>query len=107
MPIGAFTAARHMSFDDSWLAAGSGALTYRDIEAGQDFMPQAVHCDSSSDGTENTNGIAKIDCILSGENDEHRKVYTIHLHTPVGLAVRKVWAGAGTTARGISLLSEI
>lgn len=106
MPAGAFSAARHLSFSDDWLVAGTGALDFKDLRDDMDFRPQAITVDSSSNSTENSDGYATVDGILFGENDSFRRQWKIPLRQPVGLAIRKVWAGAGTTARGISLLTE-
>ena len=105
MPQGAFGAARSFSFDDAWLATGVGHVDFKDLRGGQDFRPQAVRIDYSTDDTQETAGYAVIDGVLYGENDSFRKTRRIPIRTPVGLAFRKIWA-TGTTARGIEILSE-
>lgn len=106
MPRGAFTAGRHISYSDTWLNTGAGAIDFKTLATGQDFRPQAVYCDSSSNVTENTAGYATIRGILFGENDEFVDTYRVDIRRPVGLAFRKIWAN-GTTARGLKLISEI
>lgn len=106
MPRGAFTAGRHISFDDAWLAAGVGSIDFMTLRNGQDFRPQAVYVNNSSVVLEETAGYATIRGILHGENDAFVDTYRIDIRRPVGLAFRKIWAN-GTTARGIRLLSEI
>jgi hypothetical protein len=94
-----------MSFTDAWLAAGIGHKDFKDLRGDQDFRPQAVRADSSSDAGQETAGYCVIDGTLYGENDSFRKTRRIPTRTPVGLAFRKVWA-AGTTARGLEILTE-
>jgi hypothetical protein len=106
MPRGAFTAGRHISFDDTWLVAGVGSVDFMTLRNGQDFRPQAVYVSNSSVALEETAGYAIIRGILSGENDAFVDSYRVDTRRPVGLAFRKIWA-AGTSARGIKLLSEI
>lgn len=105
MPAGSFSAARHLEFSDGWLNSGTGSVDFKDLRGDQDFRPQAVMVNSSTDVDETTAGYATIDGILFGENDSFRRLWTVDLRRPVGLAIRKVWA-AGTTARGILLLTE-
>lgn len=106
MPKGAFSASRHLSFDDAWLNAGSGSVDFKDLADGQDFRPQAVIVNASTASAENNAGYAVIDGILYGENDSFRRKWPVELRRPVGLAIRKIWA-EGTTARGIAILSEV
>jgi hypothetical protein len=105
MPAGAFSAARHLAFDDDWLNTGVGSMDFKDLRGDMDFRPQAVIVNSSSNSTQNTDGYAVIDGILFGENDSFRRLWPVELRRPVGLAFRKIWA-AGTTARGIAILTE-
>jgi hypothetical protein len=106
MPRGAFTAGRHISFDDTWLTAGVGSIDFMTLRNGQDFRPQAIYVNNSSNATEETAGYATIRGILHSENDTFVDTYRVDVRRPVGLAFRKIWA-TGTTARGIKLLSEI
>lgn len=106
MPRGAFTAGRHISFSDTWLAAGVGAMDFKTLENGQDFRPQAIYVNSSSNAAEETAGYATVRGILFGENDTFVDSYRVDIRRPVGLAFRKIWA-TGTTARGLKLISEI
>lgn len=116
MPRGAFTGARHVSFDDTWLAAGTGVKTYMDLPYGDgtqlvstnraDFRPQGIIVNSSSDATQQTFGYAMIRGYLWGENDQFADTYRVPLGVPVGLAFRAIYA-AGTTARGIKLFEEV
>lgn len=105
MPSGAFSAARHLDFDDAWLNAGVGSMDFKDLRGDQDFRPQAVIVNASTELAQNTAGYAVIDGILFGENDSFRRKWPVDLRRPVGLAFRKIWA-AGTTARGIAILTE-
>jgi hypothetical protein len=105
MPHGAFSAARHFDFDDTWLNGGTGSVDFKDLRGYQDFRPQAVLVNSSTSATQNTAGYAVIDGVLFGENDSFRRKWPVDLRRPVGLAIRKIWA-EGTTARGIAILTE-
>jgi len=106
MPRGSFTAARHVSYSDTWLAAGVGSRDFKELRDDQDFRPQAVICNSSSDETQQLGGYAFVRGFLFGENVEFVDTYRIPIGQPVGLAFRVVYAN-GTTARGLKLLSEI
>lgn len=105
MPAGAFSAARHMSVEDSFLDAGVGSINFKQLRGDQDFRPQGIHCNSSNDATENAAGYAQVRGTLYGENESFVDTYYVDIRRPVGLAFRTIYA-AGTTARGIKLVSE-
>lgn len=109
MPSGAFTAARHLAVSDTEIATGTGYQDYKTLRTtrGEQFTPQAVHIDRSSDTDEDGLGYASIDGFLVGENETHRKTWRVVTHMPVGLAFARVYNTANTTARGISLLEEV
>jgi hypothetical protein len=107
MAAGAFTASSKLAYSDTWLAAGVGAMDYLTLRPQAPiFKPQAIMCNSSSNATEQTAGYAMVRGILYGENDDMVADYRIQIGHPIGLAFRKIWAGANTTARGIKLLCE-
>lgn len=106
MPRGAFTAGRHISLPDAWFSSGASSVDFKTLENGQDFRPQAVYVNNSSNAAEETAGYATIRGILFGENDVFVDSYRVDIRRPVGLAFRKIWA-TGTTARGIKMISEI
>ena len=110
MPIGAFTAARHLPIDDDLIALGDDS--YQDFQAvadamGQQFTPQGIHVNYSSNAAQEAAGYAMVDGYLIGENESFRRVWRVILREPVGLAFARIYNSAPTTARGISLLSEV
>jgi hypothetical protein len=106
MPAGAFTAARHFSFDDAILDSGTGVQEFKSMRTNQEFKPQCIHVNRSNDDDENAAGYAWIRGYLFGENESYVDDYCVDIRRPVGYAFRAIYS-EGTTARGIKLLSEI
>jgi hypothetical protein len=106
MPAGAFTAARHFSFDDAVLDSGVGVQEFKVMRTGQEFKPQCIFVNESNNDNENAAGYARIRGYLFGENESYVDDYIVDVRRPVGLAFRAIYS-QGTTARGIKLLSEI
>jgi hypothetical protein len=110
MPIGAFTAARHLPINDDLIELGDDS--YQDFQTiangmGQQFTPQGIHVNFSSVPAQEAAGYAIVDGYLIGENESFRRAWRVILREPVGLAFARIYNSATTTARGISLLSEV
>jgi len=110
MPIGAFTAGRHLPIDDTEIALADDS--YQDfhpiaVGLGIQFTPQGVHVNYSSNAAQEGAGYAVIDGYLIGENERFRRAWRVLLRQPIGLAFSRIYNSATTTARGITLLSEV
>ena len=110
MPFGAFTAGRHIAFDDDVLAI-AGRVQRVSIRGQRnaslngnmtEFRPAATSCNSSSNQTEETAGYAYIHGWLVGENEEMADTYKIISGIVDGRAFAGIYSN-GTTARGIKV----
>ena len=100
MPLGTFCAARHFDVPDG---ADANFLTLRGQE---NFAPQGIICNSSSDAAEQAAGYAFVRGFLIGENAQKTALYRINIGEKVDLAFAQIYAN-GTTARGLKILSEV
>lgn len=106
MPHGALTGARKFEVPASFFAGTEESIDFHTLRNHQSFRPQAVLIATSSNATENTAGYATIRGILFGENETFIADYPLNLRQTHGLAFRRIYR-AGTTARGIKIISEI
>ena len=104
MPYGSLTAGRSLAVSDTYPAVG-----YQDfvtLRGNTHFNPKAIHINSSSVDAQDLAGYAVVDGFLVGENESHRKLWSIVSRMPIGHAFARIYE-AGTTARGIRLLESV